>query len=248
MAEVTRHGPPGRPSHRVVHLLDWHFVPKDRYAADLQSLSDKPLSDAEIEEHWQELLREVAAVQAEQLALLGLLIQRHGLRRIHMEGLTSRDMPIFDIKVAVVRKVGAEIAELRDIVEDLGEEDAGRLVDQLESFEQQQQRDLLQLGAAGRLFTAGKIKEVAPLEEVASYEAADPVNEDGTVILDQDAIEARQTAQAKLLLADGEFALIVLGGAHDLSDNLDRLSGGQAEYIRVATKQWLEFGGDAGGE
>ena len=52
--------------------------------------------------------------------------------------------------------------------------------------------------------------------------------------------EARQTAQAKRLLAGGKFALIVLGGAHDLSDNLGRLPGGKAEYIRVATKGWQE--------
>ena len=133
-------------------------------------------------------------------------------------------------------------------VEDLGEEDAGRLVDQLEAFEQRQRQDLLQLGAAGRLFMAGRIKAIAPLEEVAAYDAADPVTEDGMVTLDQDRIEARQTAQAKRLLAGGKFSLIVLGGAHDLSDNLDRLSGGQAEYIRVATTQWREFGGDVGGE
>ena len=30
IVQVTRHGPQGRPSHRVVHLLDWHLVPKDR--------------------------------------------------------------------------------------------------------------------------------------------------------------------------------------------------------------------------
>jgi hypothetical protein len=35
-----------------------------------------------------------------------------------------------------------------------------------------------------------------------------------------------------------EFALIILGGAHYLADNLDRLSGGEAEYVRVATKGW----------
>ncbi len=165
VAQVTRHGPSGRPSHRVVHLLDWHFVPRDRYAADLRSLSDTPLSDTEVDRHWQELLREVATVQAEQLALLGRLVQHHGLRRIHVEGLTSRDMPIFNAKAAAIRKVGVELAELRGIVEELGEEDAGQLVDQLESFEQQQHRDLLQLGAAGRLFMAGRIKAVAPLED-----------------------------------------------------------------------------------
>ena len=65
-----------------------------------------------------------------------------------------------------------------------------------------------------------------------SADWANPVAEDGTVILDHDKIEARQDAQARRLLAGSKFSLIVLGGAHDLSDNLDRLSGGQAEYIR----------------
>jgi len=42
-------------------------------------------------------------------------------------------------------------------------------------------------------------------------------------------METRQTAQAKRLRDGGRFALIILGGAHDLSDNLDRVSGGKAE-------------------
>jgi hypothetical protein len=65
-----------------------------------------------------------------------------------------------------------------------------------------------------------------------------------TVVLDHDRIEARQDAQAKRLLDGGKFDLVVLGGAHDLSDNLDRLSGGKVEYIRVATKRWQESAGD----
>ena len=83
----------------------------------------------------------------------------------------------------------------------------------------------------------------AGLEDANTYQAANPVAEDGTVVLDPDKFEARQDAQAKRLLDGGRFALIILGGAHDLSDNLRRLSGGQAEYIRVATKgrkeRWL---------
>jgi hypothetical protein len=81
-------------------------------------------------------------------------------------------------------------------------------------------------------------------QTVKAYKAADPVAEDGAVVLHQGRIEARQDAQAKRLLDGGTFALIVLGGAHDLSDNLDRLSGGKAEYIRVATRGWQEFAGD----
>ena len=56
----------------------------------------------------------------------------------------------------------------------------------------------------------------------------------------------RQDAQAKRLLGGGKFSFIILGGAHNLSDNLDRLPGGRAEYIRVATKGWRGFAGDIG--
>jgi hypothetical protein len=77
-------------------------------------------------------------------------------------------------------------------------------------------------------------------QTVKAYKAADPVAEDGAVVLHQGRIEARQDAQAKRLLDGGKFNLIVLGGAHDLSDNLNRLSGGRAEYIRVGTKRWRE--------
>jgi hypothetical protein len=46
----------------------------------------------------------------------------------------------------------------------------------------------------------------------------------GTVRFDQQAIEARQDAQVGLLLKGEPFSLIILGGAHDLSDNVERLS------------------------
>ena len=45
----------------------------------------------------------------------------------------------------------------------------------------------------------------------------------------------------------GRFALIILGGVHDLADNLERLSGGQGEYVRVATTGWREFAENVGG-
>ena len=48
----------------------------------------------------------------------------------------------------------------------------------------------------------------------------------------------RQNGQVRLLLDNRRSALIVLGGAHDLSNNLDRLSGGKTEYIRVEVEAW----------
>lgn len=36
VATVERSGPNSRPTQRIVHLLDWHFVTRDDYAADLR--------------------------------------------------------------------------------------------------------------------------------------------------------------------------------------------------------------------
>jgi len=37
------------------------------------------------------------------------------------------------------------------------------------------------------------------------------------------------------------LAVIVLGGAHDLSDGVRRVGGGACEYLRVTTKRGREF-------
>jgi len=34
IAKVSIHKPVDRPTHRIVHLTDWHFLPKDLFAAD----------------------------------------------------------------------------------------------------------------------------------------------------------------------------------------------------------------------
>jgi hypothetical protein len=43
------------------------------------------------------------------------------------------------------------------------------------------------------------------------------------------------------VLDNGPFALIVLGGDHDLSDSVRRLGRNRCEYIRVTTKRFREF-------
>ncbi len=80
-----------------------------------------------------------------------------------------------------------------------------------------------------------------PLEDEAAYRAADPVQSDGAVAIDREKNEAREDGQVRLLLDSGPFALIVLGGGHDLSENVHRLSDGQAEYIRVEVDAWKRW-------
>jgi hypothetical protein len=100
----------------------------------------------------------------------------------------------------------------------------------------------LELGAPGRLLIAGEIDEVLPLDDADLLDRARPVTPQGKIRLDPERLKARQGAQVKAVLAKGVFGLIVLGGAHDLSDAVRRLGHGQCDYIRVTTRRFREFG------
>src|SRR5262249_17434730 len=38
-----------QPTHRIVHLRDWHFVPRDLYARDRRDSAGRPLPDGEVD-------------------------------------------------------------------------------------------------------------------------------------------------------------------------------------------------------
>ena len=58
---------------------------------------------------------------------------------------------------------------------------------------------------------------------------------------DPEKLKARRDAQVARVLKKRFFGLIVLGGSHDLSDNVRRLGQGRCEYIRVTTRRFKEF-------
>jgi len=111
-----------KPRCRIVHLQDWHFVPKDLYAIDMKNVSGRELSEEQIDQLHHKLLLEVEAVQLEQMALLRYLIKHHGLKRIFCEGLTAKDLPDYQEKIAVLREMEEkQISELRKQLADVRE-------------------------------------------------------------------------------------------------------------------------------
>ena len=70
--------------------------------------------------------------------------------------------------------------------------------------------------------------------------AADPVKADGQVRFDALKVQARHVAIVKNILKEGSFGLVILGGDHDLSENVRRLGEGKCEYVRVTTKCFRE--------
>jgi hypothetical protein len=84
---------------------------------------------------------------------------------------------------------------------------------------------LLEIGAPGRLLIAGEIDDVLPLDDAELLDEAKPITPEVKVRLDPEKLKARPDAQVKSGLEKGALGLIVLGGAHDLSDSVRRLLG-----------------------
>jgi len=235
------------PNSRIVHLRDWHFVPKELYALDLEDGLGRKLTAAEIDRLHQELLLEVELVQLEQMAVLRCLIQHHGLKRVFSEGFSQRELDAYREKIAVLKAMDEEqiplvrnqLNEVRTLIESsTGEtkEEAKAIESQLVTMLNDHKHRLLEVGAAGRLLISGELEDVLPLEESETFEQANPISPSGGVKLDPVKIDARHDAQVKAVLMEGPVAVIVLGGAHDLSASVRRF-GGNCEYLRVTTKR-----------
>ncbi|WP_254509066.1 hypothetical protein [Anatilimnocola floriformis] len=78
----------------------------------------------------------------------------------------------------------------------------------------------LNIGAAGQLLVEKKIK-VRPAE-ADDFRKANPVK-DGKVEIDEKLMEEREDAIVKNLLKKKGTVVLILGGGHDLSDNIRRL-------------------------
>ena len=57
-------------------------------------------------------------------------------------------------------------------------------------------------------------------EDAKAYKAANPVQSDGRIVFDEKANNARENAIVKRMIKASGTAVIVLGGAHNLSDNV----------------------------
>ncbi len=232
-----------KPTHRIVQLRDWHFVPRDLYAGELLATAGRALTEAEIDRRHDELCLSVEAVQREQMALLRCLIKHHGLRLVHSEGLTEKDLPNFREKVAVLRameqeqipKLRKQLAEAREL------KNGAAVVKEIEELLEEHGKRLLELGAAGRLLIAGEIEDVLPLDDAERLEQAKPQPATGRLAVAPEKLAARHDAIVRAATADGPLAVIVLGASHDLTASVYRVGGGGCEYIRVTTKQVRQF-------
>ena len=72
---------------------------------------------------------------------------------------------------------------------------------------------------------------------------AKPITPSGEVKLDPAMMKARNDAQVRMAFKHGPVAVVILGGAHDLTDSASRFTDGRCECFRVTTRRFRELGG-----
>lgn len=242
-----------KPSSRIIHFRDWHFVPKELLAIDMAEAYGRSLSRAEIDLLHEQHLLEVELVQLEQMAILRCLIKHHGLRRVFSEGFSEGELENYRDRIAVLRSMENEqipqlrkqLADVRRLIDGASEEGkkkAQEIEAELVNLLDGHKHRLLEMGAAGRLLIAGELEDVLPLENAAALEKAKPITPSGGVKLDPEKIEARHDAQVRAVLKERPVAVIILGGSHDLTGAVQRSGGGKCEYLRLTMKRYKEIG------
>ena len=98
----------GRPERVVVHLRDWHLVPRDAFDKDVKAAASRDLSKAELDRLFAEHLDGVESVQKQLGAVLRQLAARRRGLPVYVEGLTGDGVEVFELKATALSDVGAE--------------------------------------------------------------------------------------------------------------------------------------------
>ena len=101
-----------KPSARIVHLRDWHYVPRELYALEARQVYGRDLSDEEVDALHEEHSLQVELVQLEQAALLRCLAKHHRLRRLLAEGMTKEDVPRHAERIDDLRETSQQLPRL----------------------------------------------------------------------------------------------------------------------------------------
>jgi hypothetical protein len=218
---VARVEAPVRPhdaTRRIIHVLDYHWVPRELYEGP---------------EPYEEHLADVAAVQAEQVPLLRHLATRFALKAVYLEGLTAETAAAYRERVAWLRQTDRKtIPALYALLlkeHDRKSPEVGRARDAYYAMQAAHREKLPGVGAPGRLLLAGGLEEVRPLDDAETLAAADPRKADAATL------KARDDAIVRNALAGSELVVVVvLGGGHDLAESV-RAVDPHCGYVRVTT-------------
>jgi hypothetical protein len=164
---------PATASAIIIHLRDWHFVPRE--LCELDGID------------FEANLATVAKVQEDELAIARFLIRDHGLKEIYSEGLALESVKDLQLRLDVLKDL--------DRLEELGGlDDAAR---------RHKRELTLEVGIPGRLLRMGEIQKVEPVEDSKAQTEAGPFPSEGTLNARRKAIVARLPATGTALIVLG---------------------------------------------
>jgi hypothetical protein len=92
-----------QPACRIIHIADYHWISMEDLAVDLRDQVPN-VTDADIEDEYRRITSVARRVQANQLRFIRWLSKRHGVRIIHLEGLTDNDVRAYAALARLVKK------------------------------------------------------------------------------------------------------------------------------------------------
>lgn len=225
-----------KPSARYIQLVDLPLLTKEAFTSKLKQ-EKRGVTEEQVDAQYQQHVREVEAVQEGQMALLRVLIQKHGLKEVGVLGWTERTRADFEVKIEALRAVEKQMPALQKQLDEVRllmvqmqatERDKTERYDQVADIEKEisglvekHRLALLAVGAGGRLLMAGELG-VFPLE-------ADELQ--GGSQTDEHKAQVRNDAIVRNALEHGPVTVIILGDV-DLTESVRRLSG--VEYAKLA--------------
>jgi hypothetical protein len=178
---VESSGPVRSAKATVIHLLDWHLVPRDQLFPP-QERRSMQLLGKDVDRLYRDHLDAVESVQIEHEAILRRLAEKQGKLTVFIGGLTDAEVKAFVLKAQVLAKADAEeIAEAKrmlDEVKAMKQTPAAKATaDELADMIAKHRAEVLAQGATMRLIHEGLV-EVRAAEDREALEKAKP-DEDG---------------------------------------------------------------------
>lgn len=204
------------PQRTIIHLKDWHFVSEEDYNRDKDANGAEGLPAT-----YEKFIESVRKVQTEQEAVLRMLIKKHGIKTVYKEGLVvGEEFYPDDSKV---------VSAMANVLWS----PTGRNKADLET-----QR--LGIGPAGKLLAEKKLA-IKSCEDFTLFSDCNPFDEDGKPReVSEKTLEARESFIVKhILTSKDKVSVVILGGAHDLSDNVPK----GVRLIEVTVKEYAKVAG-----
>lgn len=217
-----------KPTHRIIHIRDWHYVPRNLFALEVP--------EREFERRFEEHLLLVELCHIDQAALLRCLIKHHGLKAILSEGLSPERMDSFHERIKLIKTL-EPLHRQKWEIQSLKSAEARNIEKEIDDMLAKHREDFLEAGAAGRLLASGELQAILPLEDQLALEEAKPITVAGAVRSDRQKIKVRRDAMVRRALQTSGVAVLILGGSHDLSESV-RAQSRPCEYVRITTKNY----------